>query len=139
MLIHLFATAGRTIIGLYFLLAGLSKITGPLPLPQIEHMVANGIPQAEFMFGLSGACELIAGVCLIIGLQVRLMAFLLSMFVLLVSVTLHAFWTMKEGDHETTIQMIMFMKNMATAGGLFAFIAVGAGPLSLDRFFGVED
>jgi putative oxidoreductase len=130
-----FATFGRVILGLYFLAAGAGKIFGPLPVDQIAHMANHGFPSAELMFVLAGACETIAGICLIIGLHVRLVASLLAIFCVVVSVALHAFWLEPEG-HEKLVQMIMFMKNIATMGGLAAFVGFGSGPLSLDRYFG---
>lgn len=132
------ATVGRIILGLYFLAAGAGKIFAPaLPAEQIAHMTASGIPAAELMFVLAGACETIGGVCMIIGLHTRLVATLLAAFCVLASVALHAFWSMPEG-HEKLVQMLMFMKNISTMAGLLAFTGFGSGPLSLDRYFGKD-
>ncbi len=98
-------------------------------------MTANGIPAAGTLYMLAGACETIAGLCFIIGLHVRLVAILLAMFTVLVSAKLHAFWIEPEG-HEKMIQMIMFLKNMATMGGLLAFAGFGSGPIAVDRLYG---
>jgi putative oxidoreductase len=54
----------------------------------------------------------------------------------MVSVVLHAFW--KDTGHEQMVQMIMFMKNIATAAGLLAFAGFGPGPLAVDRIFGKD-
>lgn len=132
-----FATFGRVILGLYFLAAGAGKIFSPVPVDQIAHMTAQGIPSAELMFVLAGACETIAGICMIIGLQVRLVAALLAAFCVLTSVTLHAFWAAPEG-HDKFVQMIMFMKNIATMGGLLAYVGFGSGPLAVDKAYGVD-
>jgi putative oxidoreductase len=137
MQVQTLATIGRIILGLYFLAAGAGKIFNPAPPEQIAHMVANGVPWPELSFTLAAACETTAGICFIIGLHVRLVALLLALFTVGVSVLLHAFW--KETGHEQFVQMIMFMKNFATAGGLLAFAGFGAGPLALDRWFGVKD
>jgi putative oxidoreductase len=137
MQVQTLATIGRIILGLYFLAAGAGKIFNPAPPEQIAHMVAYGIPWPELNFTLAAACEATAGLCFIIGLHVRLVAMLLALFTVGVSVLLHAFW--KEAGHEQFVQMIMFMKNFATAGGLLAFAGFGAGPLALDRWFGVKD
>ncbi len=132
------ATLGRILLGLYFLAAGAGKIFAPaIPVEQVAKMAASGVPAAELMFVLTGACETIAGICMIAGLHTRLVALLLALFCVLASVTLHAFWSEPEG-HEKFIQMIMFMKNMSTMAGLLAFVGFGSGPLSLDRFFGKD-
>ena len=131
---QLVATVGRVILGAYFLLGGLGKIFGTDGAGEIAHMTAQGIPYAEFMFPLSGACEIIGGLCLVIGLHTRLVSLLLAAFVILVSVTLHAFWKVGAG-HEQFIQMVMFLKNMTTFAGLLAFVGFGSGPLAIDNFY----
>ena len=130
------ATVGRVILGAYFLLGGAGKIFGSSDGGQIAHMAANGIPFAEYLFPLSGACELIGGLTLLIGLHTRLVSLLLAGFVILVSVTLHAFWRPVEGAyHEQFVQLIMFMKNMTTLAALLAFVGFGSGPLAIDNFY----
>jgi putative oxidoreductase len=132
-----FVTLGRVVIGLYFLLGGLAKILGPLPGEQIALMAAQGIPAAEQMFALAGACETIGGVCLIIGLHTRLVALLLALFCILVSATMHAFWQIPDAEAQRKlIQTVLFLKNMTTMAGLFAFVGFGPGPLAVDRIYG---
>src|SRR3954465_3167814 len=120
---HLIATVGRALLGAYFLLGGVSKIFGAAPMAaqQIAQMTVHGIPSAEYLFPLSGACEIIGGLTMVLGLHTRLVALLLGGFVILVSVTMHKFWgSGATGDHEQFVQMIMFMKNMTTFAGLLA-------------------
>lgn len=132
------ATVGRIILGLYFLAAGAGKVFAPsLPVDQIAHMTASGVPAAELMFVLAGACETTAGICMVFGLHTRLVAALLAAFCVVASMALHAFWSMPEG-HEKLVQMLMFMKNMSTMAGLLAFTGFGSGPLSMDRYFGKD-
>lgn len=131
------ATIGRIIIGLFFLAAGASKIINPAPVQQIAHMIDSGVPWPELMFALAAACETTAGLCFILGLHVRLVSLLLFAFTVFVSVLLHAFWTFE--GHERTVQMIMFLKNIALSGGLLAFAGFGPGKLSLDNWFGKGD
>jgi len=131
------ATIGRIIIGLFFLAAGASKIINPAPVQQIAHMIDSGVPWPELMFTLAAACETTAGLCFILGLHVRLVSLLLFAFTVFVSVLLHAFWTFE--GHERTVQMIMFIKNIALSGGLLAFAGFGPGKLSLDNWFGKGD
>jgi putative oxidoreductase len=134
--VQIFATIGRMVLGLYFLMAGMGKAFDPAPAQQIANMVAGGIPAPELMFALAAACEATAGLCFIIGLHVRLVAALLALFTVGVSILLHAFW--KETGHEQFIQMLMFMKNIATAAGLLAFVGFGSGPYAIDNRYGVK-
>lgn len=131
------ATIGRIIIGLFFLAAGASKIGGPAPAEQVVRMLEAGVPAPELMFALAAACETTAGLCFILGLHVRLVSLLLFAFTVLVSILLHAFWTFT--GEERTVQMIMFLKNIALSGGLLAFAGFGPGKLSLDHWFGKGD
>jgi putative oxidoreductase len=134
--VHFVATVGRIILGAYFLLGGAGKIFGVSDGGQIAHMAAQGIPSSEYLFPLSGACEMIGGVTLLLGLHTRLVALLLAGFTILVSVTMHKFWGgAATGDHEQFVQMIMFLKNMTTFAGLLAFVGFGSGPLAIDNFY----
>ena len=131
------ATGGRVMLGAYFLLGGAGKIFGSSDGGQIAHMAANGVPFAEYLFPLAGACEIIGGVTLLIGLHTRLVSLLLAGFVILVSVTLHAFWHPAQdgAEHEQFVQLIMFMKNMTTFAGLLAYVGFGSGPLAVDNLY----
>ncbi|MBU6156596.1 MAG: DoxX family protein [Alphaproteobacteria bacterium] len=131
------ATIGRIIIGLFFLAAGASKLVDPAPAAQVARMLEAGVPWPELMFTLAAACETTAGLCFILGLHVRLVSLLLVAFTVFVSILLHAFWTFT--GEERTVQMIMFLKNIALAGGLLAFAGFGSGKLSLDHWFGRAD
>jgi putative oxidoreductase len=128
------ATLGRIVMGLYFLAAGFNKIMNPGAAEPIEIMTGAGIPWPDLMFTLAAVCETTAGICLVIGLHVRLVSFLLALFVVFVSTIFHAFWTLEGKDAQ--IQMMMFLKNIGTASGLLAFTGLGGGPLSIDRRFG---
>ena len=140
--VNLVATVGRVILGAYFLLGGVSKIFGPAAIgaKQIAQMTAHGIPSAEYLFPLSGGCEIIGGLTLLLGLHTQLVALLLAGFTILVSVTMHKFWgAAATGDDEQFVQMIMFMKNMTTFAGLLAFAGFGSGPLAIDNFYRERD
>ena len=56
--------------------------------------------------------------------------FALGVFTLLASFIFHAFWNAPEAQHMT--QQLMFMKNLAVAGGMFVVASLGAGPASVD-------
>ena len=72
------------------------------------------------------AVEVLAGLAVILGWNTRLAAFLLAGFSLLSAVLFHANF----GDQT---QMIMFMKNLALAGGFLMIVSHGAGPWSIDN------
>ena len=72
------------------------------------------------------AVELLGGLAIILGWHTRIAAFLLAGFSLVSAVLFHANF----GDQ---MQMIMFMKNLALAGGFLMLVSLGAGPWSIDN------
>ena len=112
----------RLFIGHIFLLAGFSKI-GQYAGTQ-GYMEAMGVP--GMLLPVVIALELIGGIAVLIGYQTKIAAFLLGGFTFLAAVIFHSNF----GDQ---MQMIMFMKNMALAGGFLMIVSLGAGPYSIDN------
>lgn len=113
--------AGRFLIAAIFLISGFGKIGGYAATQ--GYMEAMGVPGA--LLPLVIATEIGAGLLVVLGLWTRLAAFALAGFTLLSAVLFHA----NLGD---PMQQIMFLKNVAIAGGFLVLVAQGAGPLSLD-------
>ena len=74
--------------------------------------------------------EVGGGLALLAGYQTRLVALLMAIFTVAAGVFFHAFWS--AAPEQLMVQQIMFMKNIAIAGGFLALTAFGAGALSLD-------
>jgi putative oxidoreductase len=115
--------AGRVMIALIFVLAGLSKISA------IEG--TQGYMEA---MGLSGILiyptilfEVGAGLAMIAGFQTRYVALALAGFSLLSAFIFH-----NQLGEQT--QFILFMKNVAMAGGFLFLARYGAGELSIDNY-----
>ena len=116
---------GRILMSAIFLLSGLGKI-GQYAGTQ-AYMAAQGVPGA--LLPLVIAVEVGGAAALIIGFKTRWAAFLLAGFSLVSAALFH-------NNFADQTQMIMFMKNVAMAGGFLLLFANGPGPLSLDRKFG---
>lgn len=106
---------GRILLAHIFLLAGISKISGYAATQ--GYMEAMGVPGA--LLPLVIALEVGGALALIIGWQTRVAALALAGFSLVAAVIFHA-------DFADQMQMIMFMKNVAIAGGLVLLAAQGA-------------
>ena len=117
-----FNTAGRLMIAAIFLLSGLSKISGYEATQ--SYMESMGVPGT--LLPLVIVFEIAAALAIIIGWQTRLFAFLLAGFSLVSAIVFH-------GNLGDQIQFIMFMKNVAIAGGFMFLTANGPGALSLDN------
>jgi putative oxidoreductase len=118
----IFSLAGRAMIALIFVLSGLSKISA------IEgtqgYMEAMGVPGILIYPAI--LFEVVAGLAIIAGFQTRLVALALAGFTLLLALIFHN----QLGDQT---QFILFLKNIAIAGGLLFLARHGAGELNLDK------
>jgi len=113
--------AGRILISAIFLVSGLGKITGYAGT--LGYMAAMGVPGA--LLPLVIALEVGGSIAIILGWHTRLVAFLLAGFSLVAALIFHR----ALGDQ---MQFILFMKNVAIAGGFLLLIARGPGEWSLD-------
>ncbi len=104
--------AGRALMSSIFLMAGINKISGYAGTQ--GYMESMGVPGA--LLPLVILLELGGGLAVLLGWQTRIAAFLLAGFSVLSAVIFHANF----GDQ---IQSILFMKNLAMAGGLLFLVA----------------
>ncbi|MEZ5708397.1 MAG: DoxX family protein [Blastomonas sp.] len=115
------ALIGRILISLIFILAGAAKlgdIAGTDAYIQSVGLPAGlALPAALF--------ELIGGVCILLGFLVRPMALLLSGFCIVTALFFH-------NDFANQMQMTMFLKNIALAGGFLILFAYGNMAYSFD-------
>lgn len=120
--------AGRVLLALMFVLAGIAKL-GNLE-GTAGYMASGGLPGSAALAALVGVFEVAGGLMLAIGFQARIAALALGVFTLVASVLFHRYWAAPAG--QAMVQQLMFMKNLAVAGGMFMVAALGAGPASVD-------
>jgi len=113
---------GRLLISVVFLMAGISKISGYAGTQ--GYMEAMGVPGA--LLPVVIALEVLGAIAIIIGFKTRIAAFLLAGFSLVSAMLFHY-------NPEDQMQMILFMKNIAIAGGFLFLVANGAGLVSIDN------
>ena len=123
------APLGRVFLAFIFIMAGAQKITGYSGTAQYMEMM--GVPGA--LLPLVLLTELGGGIALLIGWQTRIIAFLLAGFSLLSGFLFHLVPSFGMEGMAAQTEMIMFMKNVAIAGGMLMIVALGAGTLSLDQ------
>ena len=87
------------------------------------YMQSMGVP--GILLPLVILTELGGGLVILLGYKVRLVAILLAGFCIVSGAIFHH-------NFSDQTQMIMFMKNLAMAGGSLTLFASGAGPISLD-------
>lgn len=106
--------AGRVLLAMLFVLAGIAKLTGPQPFA--AHMAAHRLPTV--LLPAVAAFELGTGLALLIGWQLPIAAGALALFCLATAFVFHLNFTEKA-------ERTLFFKDMALAGALIV-IAAGA-------------
>ena len=111
----LFFVAGRSLLGLYFIGPGLSKVfdfTSTLALMRMK-----GVPFSSVLLPLTIVIQLLGGTFLILGKNLRLTAFILFGLTIVINIYIHNFWTLN-GDPSQGHEIQNFVKNLAIAAGL---------------------
>jgi len=112
----------RILLASIFLLSGLGKAGAGYTGTQ-GYMEAMGVP--GFLLPFVIVLEIAGGLALIAGFLTRWAALALAGFCVIAAAIFHH-------NLSDQIQMIMFMKNLAMAGGLLLLYVHGAGAFSLD-------
>jgi putative oxidoreductase len=112
----------RVFLGHIFLLAGLSKISAYEGTQ--GYMDAMGVPGV--LLPLVILLEVAGGLAIIAGWKTRWAAIALAAFSVVSAAIFH-------NNFADQTQMIMFMKNIAIAGGFLLLAVHGAGAYSLDN------
>lgn len=115
----------RVLISILFIISGFGKLQDVAGFT--GYMTSGGVP-AIFAWPAI-ALELLGGLAILAGVFTRPVALALAGFTLLAALMFH----LVPADQ---MQMIMFMKNLAIAGGLLLLAAHGAGAWSVDARLG---
>lgn len=114
--------AGRILLALIFVIAGIGKFNDPAGTT--AYMGSVGLP--AILLWPTILLEVLGGIAIIVGFQTRLVAYLLAGFTLLAAALFHNNF----GDQ---MQMIMFLKDLAIAGGFLLLASSGATALAVDK------
>ena len=115
-----FITVGRMLLGLYFLLPGISKI--PTYAVTTEYMLLHSIPLASILLPITIVLQVGLGVMLIIGYRIKESALILAALTIFINIGMHDFWNEypnTDAGHETQ----NFVKNLAIFAGLLVLSA----------------
>ncbi|MEM7214983.1 MAG: DoxX family protein [Pseudomonadota bacterium] len=113
----------RILLAAIFVLAGLNKfgnIAGTA-----GYIGSVGLPMGTLLAWGTAIFEVVAGIALIAGFQTRIVSWLLAVFCVVSALIFH-------NNFAEQIQFILFMKNIAMAGGFLALSVAGPGNLSVD-------
>lgn len=107
-----------------YMTGALSKWIAGTPLPDFMHGAVTFVcAYATLFLVVATIFEGVGSLFVLLGFKVRFGATLLILFLIPVTVVMHPFWLV--GGQEKTLEMAMFMKNLAILGGLFILAAKG--------------
>lgn len=129
---HIFDLIGRILISAIFIFEAIDSIMFADKMKMT--MAEYGITWKPDLLLYSSIVALVIGaIMLLIGYRIRFGVWLLLLYWLPVTFIVYSFWN----DPVTTqrLNAILFMKNIAIAGGLFMIAAHGGGKYSIQRLF----
>ena len=125
------SVTGRCLLGLYFLIPGITKVTGFGA--NAAYMEKHGMVFVPFFLTVTLILQIGGGLFLIAGYKVRTTALMFALMIVAINIVMHDFWNIYEGlnqAHETQ----NFVKNLAIMAGLLVLgTHQGDSPLSLDH------
>ncbi len=121
------ALIGRILFALIFVSSGLSHFSRQT----IGYAASVGVPAATFFVPLAGVLAVLGGLGVAFGFQTRIAALLLVVFLVPVTLKMHAFWNVRDAMMAMD-QQIHFMKNVSMLGAALFLLSVGGGPISVD-------
>ncbi|MBB3389204.1 putative oxidoreductase [Rhizobium sp. BK275] len=119
----------RILLSFMFILAGFGKVTDAAGT---AGMIAGaGLPAATLLAYVAGLFELLAGLAVLTGFQVRIVGWLLAGFCVFTGVVFHLPYA-SGAELVNILNQIMVMKNITLAGAYILLATVGAGAYSID-------
>lgn len=134
---------GRLCLSFIFVLSGAYKVlnwqgtidglTGALTqwvqltpdLPWTHEIINALLPHLTLVLIIAVIFELLGGISVFLGINVRFGAFLLAIFLIPTTILFHHFWLLQGPDR--SLQMAMFLKNLSIFGGLLVVLGIGKG------------
>ena len=109
---HIIEVLGRILLSTLFLIEGVRKFL--FQEETIMYMEEYGVP--EILFFPSLILEILFPILLIIGYKTRISALIMALFTLTVAIIFHT-------DFQNQMELIIFLKDIAIAGGLLIIAA----------------
>ena len=109
---HIIEVLGRILLSSLFLIEGVRKFF--FQEETIMYMEEYGVP--EILFFPSLVLEILFPILLIIGYKTRISALIMALFTLTVAIIFHT-------DFQNQMELIMFLKDIAIAGGFLIIAA----------------
>jgi len=112
---------GRLLLGGYFLYGGYNHFRNLGMLS--GYAQSKGVPSASAAVAGSGALLVIGGLSILLGVEVVVGVIALLIFLVPVSVKMHAYWTVADPMGRVG-ERVNFQKNIALAGAVLLLLAI---------------
>ncbi len=113
---------GRVLLALIFIMSGIAKLQDPAGT--MGYMQSVGLP--GILLWPTIALEVLGGIAVAVGFKTRYAAFALAIFSIVAAVKFHT-------NFADEMQIYMFMKNLAMAGGLLLLATSARTAFSVDK------
>jgi putative oxidoreductase len=117
----------RVLLSLPFLYSGIDKCLHWTAAQR--EVAASGLPWPTLLHLVTVVAQLGGGFSLLLGIEARLGALLLFLFLIPVTVMYHPFW--KRSGADFVVEADHFLSNLAIMGGLLMILALGGGRISV--------
>ena len=121
---HIVEFFGRIFLSLLFLIEGLGKVS--IEQDVTMYMEDYGVPGILFLPAL--VLEILFPLILIAGYKTKWTASVMALFTFAVAIIFHT-------DFGESMQLMLFLKDIAIAGGFMIIVAYGPSKISLDHYF----
>lgn len=118
---------GRILYVIIFLMTITTHFSGEM----VDYARSKAVPMASILVPVSGIIAFLGALSILIGFKAKWGAWLIIVFLVPVTLMMHAFWNETDPMQEQ-IQTIMFLKNISMLGGAMIIAYFGSGPLSVD-------
>ncbi len=106
---------GRVLIGMYFMLPGISKVI--LFSANLEVVIAKEVPFPIFSLSIVAIAQILLGSFIIFGKHLKISSIGLVITTLLINFYIHDFWNLT-GDPNQAHEIQNFVKNLGILAGL---------------------
>ncbi len=110
---------GRILLGGFFLVSGINHFMNLGMMAGYAKM--KGTPAPELAVGGTGAMLAVGGLSVLLGFYPVIGVWILVVFLLGVTFTIHSFWTIKDAQAKMA-DRVNFMKNLAILGALLMLL-----------------
>ena len=121
---HIIEFIGRILLSTLFLIEGFGKTS--MQENVTMYMEDYGVP--GILFVPATILEILFPLFVIVGYKTRWAASIMALFTFAVAIIFHT-------DFSEGMQMMLFLKDIAIAGGFMIIVAYGPGKISLDYYF----